>query len=374
MDESLPQIPGNQPIKKESPKKNPFFYILISVVVLIAIAVLVFMIIWIAKPSGEEGILNSSQNSTNSQINQNTPEKNNNSQPISDECSTNLDCDDRDVSTQDLCGGTNPKICANTRITTCKSGDNYCPRGCNNAVDEDCEPSNDPNECTTSLDCNDGDEWTMDQCYGTPKICKWIPFCNGGDDYCPEGCTHEWDSDCEEECDEEHEEKCISGKLYWYDSCGVKGDLKEDCAYDCPFQGTACSEFSGDFKLTQVIAIRDFSGDALEPCNDSLDSAALIYGADLDAQFFIVGPKIALYVDGVLVKEEDYLRETLSEDGFSPISCSSEGLEMLDDYVPACMDISEVVDFCGSEVKLVIDPDNEHAESNEDNNEIIINY
>lgn len=49
-------------------------------------------------------------------------------------------CDDGDVSTDDSLenAGTCDARCVATPITTCRSGDNYCPGGCNSNVDPDC--------------------------------------------------------------------------------------------------------------------------------------------------------------------------------------------------------------------------------------------
>ncbi|MBW2964757.1 hypothetical protein KY363_04820 [Candidatus Woesearchaeota archaeon] len=54
-----------------------------------------------------------------------------------DQCQENTDCEDSDASTKDLCAGV-PKTCSNEKITSCESGDNYCPSGCAYDVDFDC--------------------------------------------------------------------------------------------------------------------------------------------------------------------------------------------------------------------------------------------
>jgi hypothetical protein len=55
-----------------------------------------------------------------------------------DECTGNADCDDRNISTQDICSGV-PRTCQNIPITGCTSGDGYCPEGCEYELDSDCE-------------------------------------------------------------------------------------------------------------------------------------------------------------------------------------------------------------------------------------------
>lgn len=55
-----------------------------------------------------------------------------------DECAEDIQCTDGDSSTKDICSGT-PKKCFNTKITSCLTGDNYCPPGCDYNSDKDCE-------------------------------------------------------------------------------------------------------------------------------------------------------------------------------------------------------------------------------------------
>ncbi len=62
-----------------------------------------------------------------------------------DTCSVDTDCDDADVSTADTCLVTScPAVCDNTPITTCTSGDSYCPTGCDFSTDTDCADSTAP--------------------------------------------------------------------------------------------------------------------------------------------------------------------------------------------------------------------------------------
>lgn len=55
-----------------------------------------------------------------------------------DACQTDYDCDDNDICTKDLCLG-KPKICTNSRITSCTHGDSCCPSGCTSENDSDCK-------------------------------------------------------------------------------------------------------------------------------------------------------------------------------------------------------------------------------------------
>jgi len=57
---------------------------------------------------------------------------------IPDACSSDVSCDDDDVSTHDTCSGT-PKVCVNSLITACVPDDSYCPSGCTHDDDNDCE-------------------------------------------------------------------------------------------------------------------------------------------------------------------------------------------------------------------------------------------
>ncbi len=51
------------------------------------------------------------------------------------ECDENIDCNDNDASTKDIC--TDFK-CSNTEITECVDNDLYCPEGCDTDTDNDC--------------------------------------------------------------------------------------------------------------------------------------------------------------------------------------------------------------------------------------------
>ena len=108
-----------------------------------------------------------------------------------DECAIDYDCDDNDISTQDFCSGT-PKECSNTLITECITGDSYCPTTCTYINDQDCP-------CGIDADCDDNDISTQDVCSGTPKACSniLITDCTAGDNYCPLSCDHNNDIDCQ---------------------------------------------------------------------------------------------------------------------------------------------------------------------------------
>lgn len=87
-------------------------------------------------------------------------------------CCSDEDCEDNDNAITNVC--VNPKTKAA-----------YCSK-----EQED--------ECEDDSDCDDSDVSTKDDCRGTPKKChnRKITDCNNGDDYCPEGCTHDNDDDC----------------------------------------------------------------------------------------------------------------------------------------------------------------------------------
>lgn len=70
-------------------------------------------------------------------------------------------------------------------------------------------------KCSTDLECEDGDVSTKDTCEGTPKECVHSPItgCADADMYCPEGCTYEQDNDCEPPAEEEEAEEAeITGE------------------------------------------------------------------------------------------------------------------------------------------------------------------
>lgn len=110
------------------------------------------------------------------------------------ECLVNADCEDHNLSTKDVCT-ISTKKCSNVLITNCGDEDDYCPEGCNHTTDDDCEQAD---ECNSSADCDDEDNSTNDYCMGSPKVCNntLITDCIDDDGYCPGGCNYTNDDNC----------------------------------------------------------------------------------------------------------------------------------------------------------------------------------
>lgn len=64
--------------------------------------------------------------------------------PVSS-CESDTDCDDGIASTKDSCGGS-PKKCTHVLITACTNGDGYCPEGCDHGSDDDCDDDSVPDD------------------------------------------------------------------------------------------------------------------------------------------------------------------------------------------------------------------------------------
>jgi len=79
-----------------------------------------------------------------------------------DQCATNTDCNDNNSSTEDICSGA-LKLCSNILITSCKNNDNYCPPGCTNNNDSDCEAIIELIDCGTSVDTSTLQEITVEE-------------------------------------------------------------------------------------------------------------------------------------------------------------------------------------------------------------------
>ncbi|MCD4739678.1 hypothetical protein K8R43_00645 [archaeon] len=154
-------------------------------------------------------------------------------------CSSDLDCDDGDSCTEDVCsGGT---MCTNSRITQCKSGDNCCPSGCNSIIDSDCG-SSPSSGCQSDSECDDANPCTSDECEnevcyfndksddsscGTDKIC-----CDGSCGYIV--CSS--DSDCDDS-DSGTDDDCVyPGKCNAY--CTNTGS--GGCTNECSPEGMFC--------------------------------------------------------------------------------------------------------------------------------------
>lgn len=76
--------------------------------------------------------------------------------------------------------------------------------------------SSEKSECNRDTDCDDGIKATIDKCEGKPKVCSnfYTTQCIAGDDYCPENCNNETDTDClPEEPIEEEEETVTEGTI-----------------------------------------------------------------------------------------------------------------------------------------------------------------
>jgi hypothetical protein len=108
--------------------------------------------------------LPSNQNGTKSPVQTNEPA--NMPEIQKDECSSNFDCNDNDISTNDNCAGT-PKKCTHTKMTACVTGDNYCPNNCKYSEDKECD------ECLKDEDCGNKDACSIKSCQGTPKRCSY---------------------------------------------------------------------------------------------------------------------------------------------------------------------------------------------------------
>ena len=129
------------------------------------------------------------------------------------------DCNDGNSCTIDEMTDNNANCditCSHTAITTCVSGDDCCPVGCNANIDADCSESCgngaveigetcDPGaSCPT--DCNDGNACTIDQMTGSAENCNVacsymvLSTCTSGDGCCPTGCNAINDSECSLTC------------------------------------------------------------------------------------------------------------------------------------------------------------------------------
>jgi len=126
---------------------------------------------------------------------------------IQDTCELDWECDDNNPGTKDSCEGSynQRSICRHEPVTECKSGDEFCPLGCENdqslfgtTHDADCSIDN---KCIQHSDCDDNDNATIDLCSGdgtTGRSCTngLTVQCRTGDNYCPAGCSEAEDPDC----------------------------------------------------------------------------------------------------------------------------------------------------------------------------------
>jgi hypothetical protein len=84
-------------------------------------------------------------------------------------CSDNKDCNDLNISTNDTCV---KDICTFTEIWWCETDDKICPDNCtytNKIIDNrdlDCSPDS---TCISNLDCDDNNDSTIDLCRANPS-------------------------------------------------------------------------------------------------------------------------------------------------------------------------------------------------------------
>jgi hypothetical protein len=164
-------------------------------------------------------------------------------------------CDDADACTTDVASGSPERcdrVCTNTRISACASGDGCCPNGCNTNNDADCSPrcGNSVREAGETCDppgscpamCNDGDACTADRLAGSAAGCNAacvftpVTTCVGGDGCCPSGCDANSDRDCAPRCGNgviEPGERCDG-------SCPTFCDDGLACTRDV-LEGTGCT-------------------------------------------------------------------------------------------------------------------------------------
>jgi len=155
-------------------------------------------------------------------------------------CTTNSDCKDNNTCTIDECDG-DPLFCRHKLILWCRDDDGCCPETrCTEENDNDCgKPI--LAECINNSECDDNNTATIDICDNSTKRCSnnLTTECIAGDDYCPEDCTIDTDTDCDE-CTED--EDCSDDNACTSDSCS--GSPKR-CGYEttegCDLDGECIS-------------------------------------------------------------------------------------------------------------------------------------
>jgi hypothetical protein len=103
------------------------------------------------------------------------------------ECSIASECNDLNDCTIDSCIS---GICVHTSITSCINGDNCCPSSCTYLNDSDCQ------QCSTASECDDLNNCSIDSCPSGTCVYNYITSCISGDNCCPFGCDSISDNDC----------------------------------------------------------------------------------------------------------------------------------------------------------------------------------
>jgi len=215
-----------------------------------------------------------------------------------------VNCDDDNECTDDSCGAStgcsnahNNAFCVDENvctITACSGGKCMVQsliEGCCND-DDDCDPQlescdSESNKCLpvyctvceTSEDC--GADGNLCLPYASGPHCGID--CSGNAGICPkESACSEVETgvmqclpvtgDCE--CIERYEQICANGDLWWFDSCGVSGDLADYCASRGCVDGACCpvgTELMGDACVGEGDDVQEPVSDVPETAPESVD-------------------------------------------------------------------------------------------------------
>lgn len=309
-----------------------------------------------------------------------------------DECTTNSDCNDNDACSVDICGGS-PKTCTNSELFSCVDNDGCCPDGCETFGDSDCQTTQ---ECQTDLDCDDGNIGTTDSCNQITNTCSnTLKTCSQRNGFicssnqscanslltvsdttncCPVQCTGSNQCEIDNDCNDNNSctvDNC-SGNPKTCSNTNITSCTNGDgcCPAGCVFDNdNDCAAPVGDLSATGNLTLTGLSIlSELEEANcwdRGTNVSGVYFTLNNSFEEEISAVEFDLYIDNQIVEHSDYTYSNLLRRANTG-STWEYGIPTGEHIV--YLDLQKTVG--GHTVKIVMDPVQEIIETNEQNNTI----
>jgi len=120
--------------------------------------------------------------------------------------------------------------------------------------------------------CGDGSVEGAEKCDGNMELCRNIDSekYNAGKAKCLDDCSGWSEITCEENCNSKDHTGCFEDNLYWYNSCGEREEVKEECVNGC--ENGVCGTVNSERKTVQWGTSESDEGNSIV-----LDSLGNIY-------------------------------------------------------------------------------------------------
>ncbi len=202
-------------------------------------------------------------------------------------CNEQIDCNDGNECTINKCEGY-PLNCTSTTIEICETGDGCCAELCNWYSDQDCEQFT----CDEASDCRDWNDSTKDTCEDYACVFTPITWCETGDTVCPNNCTYTFklsenrDNDCSKnnKCIEHSD--CDDDNKYTTDICFSEISTNQK---SCIYVENEYKEAPKDIEEKPNLALRSISTkNSIQITNDEPEKSKIIVLAILNIIFIYI--------------------------------------------------------------------------------------